>query len=258
MECLKAIRDCICLSGGHLGKEGYRPVSTLMNEKEDDFSTLNSQRKLSHKMIYGACGQTTYLAVKNPAARISPTPTLHDLQQAHRVGEIIFPIENKTDGNEPTVGLLEIQDCLAEVTGNSWFESVAIAILNELVSRLQKGIEIIGPLDELFEKVKEVAEMCFEWAKEHQTEIALGVLVTLIALGILVFLMPWVIEALGFAELGPVGGKIRLNTFMNKTDADLVMNTDSFAAVWQSRYAGYVPKGSLFSFFQRLGMVWKH
>ncbi len=31
----------------------------------------------------------------------------------------------------------------------------------------------------------------------------------------------------------------------------------SFAAGWQSRYAGYVPKGSLFSFFQRLGMVWK-
>ena len=30
----------------------------------------------------------------------------------------------------------------------------------------------------------------------------------------------------------------------------------TFAAAWQTRYAGYVPKGSLFSFFQRLGMVW--
>jgi len=31
----------------------------------------------------------------------------------------------------------------------------------------------------------------------------------------------------------------------------------SFAALWQSRYAGHVPAGSLFSFFQRLGMVWR-
>lgn len=28
----------------------------------------------------------------------------------------------------------------------------------------------------------------------------------------------------------------------------------SFAAEWQSTYAGFVPKGSLFSFLQRLGM----
>jgi hypothetical protein len=61
---------------------------------------------------------------------------------------------------------------------------------------------------------------------------------TLIALGILVALgLPWAIEALGFAELGPLEG--------------------SFAAWWQARYAGYVPKGSLFSFLQRLGMIWK-
>ncbi|KAF2263400.1 hypothetical protein CC78DRAFT_581489 [Lojkania enalia] len=43
--------------------------------------------------------------------------------------------------------------------------------------------------------------------------------------------------ALGFGELGPIEG--------------------SFAALWQSRYAGYVPSGSLFSFFQRLGMTWQ-
>jgi hypothetical protein len=51
-----------------------------------------------------------------------------------------------------------------------------------------------------------------------------------------VVIAPWVIEALGFAELGPVEG--------------------TFASWWQSTYGGLVPKGSLFSFFQRLGMVW--
>lgn len=31
----------------------------------------------------------------------------------------------------------------------------------------------------------------------------------------------------------------------------------SFAAGWQARYLGAVPKGSLFGYLQRLGMVWK-
>jgi hypothetical protein len=33
------------------------------------------------------------------------------------------------------------------------------------------------------------------------------------------------------------------------------MLTETFAARWQAQFLGYVPKGSLFSFFQRLGMV---
>ena len=56
--------------------------------------------------------------------------------------------------------------------------------------------------------------------------------------------LPWVVEVLGFSELGPVEG------WSPKC-------VGSFAAWWQSTYAGYVPAGSLFSFFQRLGMVWK-
>lgn len=31
----------------------------------------------------------------------------------------------------------------------------------------------------------------------------------------------------------------------------------SWAARWQARYAGYVPKGSLFSFFQKLNMKFR-
>ncbi|KAK1716237.1 hypothetical protein BDP67DRAFT_611129 [Colletotrichum lupini] len=70
-----------------------------------------------------------------------------------------------------------------------------------------------------------------EFAKEHP------VFVTIIAIGVMVIVAPWVIEALGFGELGPIA--------------------DTFASWWQARYAGYVPKGSLFSFLQWLGMTWK-
>ena len=35
------------------------------------------------------------------------------------------------------------------------------------------------------------------------------------------------------------------------------LDTDSWAAAWQARYMGFVPKGSLWSYLQRLGMTWK-
>ncbi|KAK3703771.1 hypothetical protein LTR37_014217 [Vermiconidia calcicola] len=60
-------------------------------------------------------------------------------------------------------------------------------------------------------------------------------IVTVVAIGILVLLVPWVVEALGFAELGPVEG--------------------SFAAWWQSTFPD-AEAGSFFSYLQRLGMRW--
>lgn len=38
--------------------------------------------------------------------------------------------------------------------------------------------------------------------------------------------------------------------------ADNSGDLGSWAAAWQARYAGLVPKGSLFSFLQRLGMTY--
>jgi hypothetical protein len=66
--------------------------------------------------------------------------------------------------------------------------------------------------------------------------------------------MPWVLEALGFAELGPVEGEIDTSQIAKKI---LIKLSGSFAAWWQSTYRGYVTQKSLFSFFQRLGMVWR-
>ncbi|EXJ55687.1 hypothetical protein A1O7_08616 [Cladophialophora yegresii CBS 114405] len=84
-----------------------------------------------------------------------------------------------------------------------------------------------GPLKDAFVKAVDAAA---GFARDHP------VWTTLIAVGILAVLLPWAVEALGFGVEGPAAR--------------------TFAAWWQSRYAGYVPKGSLFSFFQRLGMKW--
>lgn len=119
---------------------------------------------------------------------------------------------------------------LDEIVGaEGWTESLAEAILDALQKVLEAGASMGPAMKEAFDKATHEA---IDFARENP------VFCTVIALGILVILMPWVLEALGFAELGPLEG--------------------SFAAWWQARYAGYVPKGSLFSFFQRLGMTWGH
>ena len=125
-----------------------------------------------------------------------------------------------------------LKDKFNKLVGTTgWTEKLAVAILSGLINAIEKGIPMGKAATEALGRSMKDA---LQWAKEHPGI----VLCTIIALGILVIMTPWVIEALGFAARGPVAR--------------------TFAAWWQSRYAGYVPKGSLFSFFQRLGMVWKH
>ncbi|TEA18550.1 hypothetical protein C8034_v010930 [Colletotrichum sidae] len=116
------------------------------------------------------------------------------------------------------------------VVASSWTEGLAKMILSGVETLVQNRDTIGKVAREAIDKATELALALFEWAKEHP------VFVTLVALGVLVIVAPWVIEALGFGELGPIA--------------------DTFASWWQARYAGYVPKGSLFSFLQRLGMTW--
>jgi hypothetical protein len=90
---------------------------------------------------------------------------------------------------------------LQEIVGeNGWTENLATAILNGLESALRAGATMGQAVKEAFEKAtKEAAG----FAHDHPA------FCTLIALGILVALAPWVIGALGFGELGPIEGKMR-------------------------------------------------
>ncbi|KAJ5946114.1 hypothetical protein N7454_002953 [Penicillium verhagenii] len=109
----------------------------------------------------------------------------------------------------------------------SWSEEIGKAILHGLEDAIKAGTEMAQAAADAAAKCKDAA---IGFATEHP------VYATLIALGILVLLMPWALEIIGFGELGPIEG--------------------SWAAGWQARYAGYVPKGALFGYFQRLGMTW--
>ncbi|KAL8369903.1 hypothetical protein RB595_000318 [Gaeumannomyces hyphopodioides] len=121
------------------------------------------------------------------------------------------------------------------VDEQSWTENIARAIVAGLENVIKEGREKVGQaLAEAINKAEEAARAAFAFSQEHPYLTA-G-FVTIVAIGVLVAVAPWVVEALGFAQTGPVA--------------------DTFASWWQSTYAGFVPKGSLFSFFQRLGMTW--
>ncbi|RDL37478.1 Uncharacterized protein BP5553_04911 [Venustampulla echinocandica] len=122
-----------------------------------------------------------------------------------------------------------LKKSVQEIVGErGWTENIAKAILGGIENGLKQGVQVGMAMKEASEKA--IAEAA-DFAHDHPYFCAL------IAIGILAILMPWVLEVLGFAELGPVEG--------------------SFAAWWQSTYRGYVTQKSLFSFFQRLGMVWR-
>lgn len=113
------------------------------------------------------------------------------------------------------------------ISAESWSKEIATALLKGLENTIKAGTKMAKASSDALIQAKDAA---IGFAKDHP------VYATLIALGILAILMPWALEILGFGDLGPIEG--------------------SFAAEWQSAFAGYVPKGSLFSYFQKLGMKW--
>ncbi|KAF1996205.1 hypothetical protein P154DRAFT_525775 [Amniculicola lignicola CBS 123094] len=110
-------------------------------------------------------------------------------------------------------------------------EKVAQVTLQMLQKALKEADKLAPVVKDAYEKACNAAAQMEGLAKEHP------VYATVVAVGVLVVVAPAVLEVLGFGELGPTAG--------------------SFAARWMSLYEGEVPAGSLFSFFQRLGMVWR-
>lgn len=92
------------------------------------------------------------------------------------------------------------------VDTQGWTQNIAEAILNKLKQIIQQGQKDMGPvLREAIDSTTVIAEKVFEFAKDHPN--ATAVFCTIVALGVLVLIAPWIIEALGFGELGPIEGE---------------------------------------------------
>lgn len=96
----------------------------------------------------------------------------------------------------------ELRQTLEEIIRtNSWRQNFAKAVFEAMQTAIETARPMGEALREIYEKVVGVVEGVEGFVKEHP------VLCALIALGILVLLAPWVIEALGFAEGGILEGE---------------------------------------------------
>jgi len=122
---------------------------------------------------------------------------IHDVDQSrgvHDVSSEILDVLNRAEK-----GGKDLQRTLEDVVGESgWTETIAQALLKQLEQLIRAGAPMGQAVKDAFEKAMAAA---VGFAHDHP------VFCTLIALGILAVLTPWVIEVLGFGELGPIEGK---------------------------------------------------
>jgi len=116
------------------------------------------------------------------------------------------------------------------VQANGLREYLAQAVINALATALKEGRAMSAPLKEAYDEACEEARKVKEWTDDNP--VIANIIYTIIALGIVALLMPWLLGVVGFV------------------DGDIVAG--SWVARWMSRYQGFVPKGSLLSYIQSL------
>lgn len=114
----------------------------------------------------------------------------------------------------------ELKAELNSIVGScGWKEYLAEEILEKLGAALQGAHDRFGPaIRDAYQRAWNVANEIEGLVIQHP------VMCTIIALGVLVVIAPWVTEVLGFAELGPVEGaytecrKSKLPTVLKHVD----------------------------------------
>ena len=105
--------------------------------------------------------------------------------------------------SDPTLHA-NIASIVHEAGGWSQYLATKILAAIEVVLKAGKGANFV--LKNAYDKAIEAAKIFEKFAADHP--LAMEVFVTVIAIGILVVLAPYVVEWLGFAELGPVEGNV--------------------------------------------------
>lgn len=136
---------------------------------------------------------STYYDHNDPEIHGLAEKFVHILLQADRVNS-----NTHTQLRECFFGHTAVSD--DQLHTNNWYESLAAAILERLQAALQAGAELSATVEDAVERA-DLAAQAVGFVKEHP------VYCTLIAMGVLVMIAPWVLEAVGFAEAGIVEGK---------------------------------------------------
>ncbi|KAI9685654.1 MAG: hypothetical protein M1822_004214 [Bathelium mastoideum] len=97
-------------------------------------------------------------------------------------------------------------DLQTTIRARGWYESLAAAVLATLVRAIELKAEMGPAMKDAYGKASTAISQNKEWAGKHpkMTE----VIITLIALGILALMMPWLMVYLGFTEDGIFKGEL--------------------------------------------------
>lgn len=101
---------------------------------------------------------------------------------------------------------VELEDIVGIKSG-SWALCVAKAIFSKLVELLLTNDtgKMGNAINDALQKVDEIAKTIYNFPRDHP--VAVEVFCMVLAIGVLWFMLPWVLEVLGFAAEGPVAGK---------------------------------------------------
>ena len=129
-------------------------------------------------------------------------PSLTCDEAATRIVDVFFEAEKKTTSLN-----VYISEIAHEAGG--WSEWLADRIRQGIEAALIAGKKMGALMTAAYDKACEAATVFEKFAADHP--LATGVFVTVIAIGMLVFLAPYVLELLGFGIEGPIEGKLVLS-----------------------------------------------
>jgi hypothetical protein len=103
------------------------------------------------------------------------------------------------------------------VQDTSWNSYMAEAIIHAFEEALKKGKAMNEVIKDAFDKSYAEAFALFheayDFSRDHPLE---AIFTTIVVIGILVLLAPWVLEAVGFGTLGPIEGKLQAYTNLQR------------------------------------------
>ena len=129
------------------------------------------------------------------------TPLLSCEEAATSIVDAIFKADS--DG----VSLIAYINDIAHQAGG-WSEWLADKIRKGMEAALMAGKEMSAVMAAAYAKAREAAKVFEHFVEDHP--LATAVFVTVLAIGVLAILSPYILEMLGFAELGPVEGELTI------------------------------------------------
>lgn len=179
MASLSSFLSCLCGSG-----DDYQPLNALSTHPRFIIT-----RELRPEAQLRACRNTTRHLT--PAENV----TINDIIAILR--DITAHDSNKHETAK------QIDNAVTAQGG--WAEWIAEGVLAGIEKILQEAPEKMGSaMRAAFEQSLAAAQAVFDFTQDHP--VAAAGLLTIVAIGILVLVAPVVVEALGFAELGPLEG----------------------------------------------------